>query len=156
MKMNGKIIEGPVPEVIVIPKGENEFVFKALPVLDFAPFEELCKTPVAPTIVKKGGETFPDFDDKGYNEALTAWAKKKNAWTVITSLKATDDLEWETVVEGDPETWPNYLTELQKIFADAEVSLILDIVYIANGVNQKKIDDATKRFLAGQGQDQNT
>ena len=154
MKMNGKNIMGLAPEIIVIPKADQEYVFKAVPLLSYEKFEELCKVPTPPQITKRGGETFPDFDDKAYNEALNDWASKKNAWTVIQSLKATEGLERESIVEGDPDTWTNYLNELKQDFVDAEISRILDIVYIANGMNQKKIDEATKRFLAIQGQEQ--
>jgi len=148
MKINGKTIEGPIPEVIVIPKGDTEFIFKAMPILSYDEFEKMCPSPNPPEIMKPGGEKSLDYKDKEYNDLIDAWASKKNAWTVITSLKATEGLAWDTVVDGEPDTWINYKTELMKIFADQEIVLIIDTVYIANGLNQRKIDEATKRFLA--------
>jgi hypothetical protein len=149
MKMHGKVIEGLTPEVIVIPKGENEIVFKAMPVLSYDDFEKLCPVPRPPEKIMKGGEKVLMFEDKDYNVLLNEWAEKKNAWTVITSLQATEGLEWETVIIGDPTTWENYLSELRKSFTDTEINLITNITYVACGLNQKKIDEATKRFLAG-------
>jgi len=154
MKINGKIIEGPKPEVIVIPKSEEEYVFKAMPVLDYEEFEKLCPTPRPPEKVLKGGETQLDVNDKEYSKKLTEWSECKVSWMTITSLKATEGLEWDTVDMSNPETWNNYITELKASFTDAEVQLIINLVYTACGLNQEKIDEATKRFLAGQAQEQ--
>ena len=150
MKINGKIIEGPTPEVIVIPKGTEEFVFKALPVLNYDEFDKICPVPNPPEIMKPGGKKTLDYEDKAYDKLLTDWAMRKNDWTALQSLSVTEGLEWETVAEGDPDTWVNFRQELRIIFTEAEIMLITDLVNIANGLDQKKIDEATKRFLAGQ------
>jgi len=150
MKMHGKIISCPKPEVIVIPKGGVDYVFKAAAILDYAEFDKLCPVPNPPEIVRPGGQKSIDLEDKTYNNQLTAWAVKKNAWMVITSLAATEGLEWETVKAGDPETWPNYLTELRKVFTDAENDAIYRTVLTACGLDDRKIKEATDRFLAGQ------
>ena len=156
MKINGKIIEGPKPEVIVIPKGADEYVFKAMPILDYEDFDKLCPVPLPPEKVLKGGEVQHDTNDKEYTTKLTEWAVKKNAWMTITSLSATEGLEWETVDLSDPETWSGYIKELGKSFTDSECNLIYSLVLTACGLNQEKIDEATKRFLAGQGQELST
>lgn len=151
MKINGKIIEGPTPEVVVIPKGSTEYIFKATPVLDYEEFEKLCPTPKPPMIVKRGGEQVMDYEDEKYDESISKWASRKSAWMTLKSLQATEGLEWDSIKMGDPDTWENYLDELKSNgFTDAEVRRILDIVYIANGLNQDKIEEATRRFLAGQ------
>ena len=154
MKMNGKTIEGTTPEIIVIPKGGVDHVFKAIPILSYDEFEKICPTPNAPEIIKPGGVRSFDYDDKEYNKLLDEWAERKAAWVTITSLKATDGLEWDTVKEGDPATWTGYIKELATCFTDIEISLIIGITHIACGLDQKKIDEATKRFLVGQEQDQ--
>ena len=153
MKLNGKTITGPKPEVIVIPKGSDEFVFKAIPVLSYDEFDKLCPTPLPPEKILPGGEKQLDITDKDYNEKLTDWASKKNAWMVITSLSATEGIEWDTIEMDDPETWNNYIKELQQAFTDNECNLIYNLVLCACGLNQEKIDEATKRFLAGQAQE---
>ncbi|TRZ53169.1 MAG: hypothetical protein D4S01_01755 [Dehalococcoidia bacterium] len=154
MKMNGKTIQGLTPEVIVIPKGETEYVFKAMPILSYDEFEKLCPTPLPPEIIKKGGAKSLDYEDKEYDKLITAWAEKKAAWTTITSLAATPDLEWETVVQGDPATWTNYIAELATAFTDIEISLIIGLTHTACGLDQRKITEATDRFLASQEQAQ--
>ncbi len=152
MKINGLIIEGPRPEVIVIPKNGVEYVFKAAPVLSFKPFEDMCPVPNPPEIIKKGGAKSYDFEDKTYNDAIIEWAGRKNSWMILESLKATEGLEWDEVKEGDPETWSNYRTELAKCFTDPEIVQIINIVHIACGLNQEKIEEATARFLATEDQ----
>lgn len=153
MKINGVTISGPTPEVIVIPKNGKELVIKAMPILDYEEFNGICPVPKPPEVIKKGGEKFKDYDDKKYNEALTDWAERKNAWMIIKSLAVTDGIEWDTVDISKPETWKNYLDDLKSVFTEIEISLIIDLVHIACGLNQTKIDEATKRFLAGQGQE---
>jgi hypothetical protein len=156
MKLNGKTIEGPTPEVIVIPKGGEEFVIKAMPVLSYDEFDQLCPTPLPPEKILKGGERQLDIKDKDYNAKITDWAEKKNAWMTITSLSATEGIEWETIDMADPETWTGYIKELGQSFTDNECNLIYNLVLTACGLNQEKIDEATKRFLAGQAQAQDT
>ena len=150
MKMNGKTIEGMKPEVIVIPKGGVDYVFKAAPVLNYDDFEKLCPVPVAPTIVRPGGVESADATDKDYLGKIEKWSQYKVAWMVLTSLKATDELIWDTVDEANPDSWNNYRDELALNFTDVEISLIFDLVMNACGLNQDKIDEATKRFLATQ------
>jgi len=156
MKINGKEVIGNMPEVVVIPKGNEEFVFKATAILSYDEFDKLCPMPQPPTITKPGGVSYPNYDDKKYEAAVDEWATRKNAWMVLESLKVTDGLEWSTVVAGDPATWPNYMDELKLVFTAAEINCIIDLIFVANGLDQKKIDEATKRFLAGEvkGQDE--
>lgn len=156
MKLNGKTISGPTPEVMVIPKGGEEIVIKAQAVLDYDEFEKLSPAPNPPEIIHKGGEKTYAVNDKKYTEDLMSWAEKKNAWMTITSLKATEGLEWETVKMDDPETWGNYMSELKAVFTENEINMIYDLVLTACGLNQRKIEEATKRFLAGQAQEPST
>ncbi len=74
---------------------------------------------------------------------------------ILESLKATPNLEWESVNPSDPKTWGGYENELVDAgFSIPEISRVIDCVFDANGLNQKKIDEATKRFLAGQANQQ--
>ena len=70
---------------------------------------------------------------------------------ILQSLRATDGLEWETVNYSDPTTWYAYKVELEKSgLTTADTSRIMSLVISANGLDQKKIDEATKAFLASQ------
>lgn len=153
MKILGKKIIGANIEVVVIPRPEGNLVFKAQAVLDYEPFEKMNPLPQAPEIVRPGGVRSRDVEDKGYNEKLNQWAQQKTHWMVLKSLEATSGLEWETVNLSEPSSWVNYQQEMvDSGLAPAEIARIIDCVTIACGLNQKKIDEATQRFLAGQAQ----
>lgn len=150
MKINGKQIRGPQIEVVVIPRGNEEIVIKAKAVLGFEDFEKLSPQPLPPMKLLPGGETQQNVADPKYQERLNIWAQQRMDWMILESLSATEDLTWETVEKDKPETWGNYKKELETTFTAAELSKILDIVMTACGLNQSKIEEATKRFLATQ------
>lgn len=151
MKIAGKVLDGPREEVIVFPRGEDEIVFRARAVLDFNDFEKLCTPPEPPKKLVPGGAEIANPDDKKYLEALDVFAAKKSSWMILKSLEATKDLEWDTVDMDDPDTWDNFREDLKNSgFSFAEVALIMQTVSTACGLNQTKIEEATKRFLAGQ------
>jgi len=150
MKIQGQVVEGPKEEIVVIPRGTTEFVIKAKPVLNFDAFEKLNPIPQPREKMMPGGEKTQNFDDPEYKKALDLWAQQKTDWMILKSLSATEGLEWDTVDMAKPDTWSNYREELEKTFTPGEVSKIITIVMTACGLNQDKIDEATKRFLAGQ------
>jgi len=150
MKIQGMTIDGPAIETVVIPRGDKEIVFKAQAILDYEDFYKMCPVPEAPEVLKPGGETYRNVEDKTFKEAVTVWASRKTDWMIIKSLAATDALEWDTVVMEDPETWGNWKEELAQVFTDGEIATLINTVFDVCGLNQKKIEEATKRFLAGQ------
>jgi hypothetical protein len=151
MKYAGIKLEGRKPDVVVIPRAECDVVIKAAAVPDYEKFEKLCPAPNPPEVIKKGGEISHDIEDPEYKKRLTDWADKKTDWLIIESLRATEELEWDTVDYGKPETWSNWKQELKDSgFVDAEIARIIHTVWDACGLNQAKIDEATKSFLAGQ------
>jgi hypothetical protein len=148
MKINGKQITGPQTEVVVIPRGTEEHVIRAQAVLDFTPLDKLNPMPQPPSKLLPGGETQLIVTDPKYQERLSEWAQQKTDWMIIQSLSATEGLTWDSVKEDDPKTWANYRKELEATFAPAEMNKILEAVMTACGLNQSKIEEATKRFLA--------
>lgn len=149
MKIHGEVLEGPALEVVVIPRQAGNIVFKARAVLDYEPFHKLCPVPEPPTIKKRGGEEFKDIKDTKYVDAITTWAEKKTHWMVLQSLLATEGLEFENIKDSDSDTWSNYDEEFHKAgFTEGEISKIVGIVISVNGLDQTKIDEATKRFLS--------
>ena len=150
MKINGKKIKGLNTEVLVIPRQSGNIVFKAQCVLDYDAHDKLSPPPNAPVRLLPGGIKQQNVEDPKYREAMSEWAMRKYAWMFITSLRATDGLEWETVKEDDPTTWTNYKEELKDSgFAPGEIARIELCVSNACGLNQDKIDEATEAFLAG-------
>jgi len=153
MKVNGKTLNGPSIEVIVIPRQGGDLVFKAQSVLDYEPFYELYPTPQPPQVMRPGGVMSKNVEDPKYKDALTKWSIAQFNWMFLQSLRATEGLEWDTVKYDDPDTWDNYRDEMKESgLSPVEIGRIQMCVTDACGLNQDKIDEATKSFLAGQAQ----
>lgn len=154
MKIDGKTIEGPSEEIVVIPRASGDLVFKAKTVLakDYEKFEAICPIPKPPVITRpRGGGTSSDMEDKEYLKALDEWAEQKVAFMFLKSISATENLEWDTVKMAKPETWKNYKTELQAAnFSELEMTKLVQCVTDANGMNEEKLIEAKKHFLATQ------
>lgn len=153
MKINGKKLAPPKPTVIVIPRQEGDVVFHCQAVLDFTEFDSLCKRPMPPTIQKPGKDPIPHLEDPDYKKAVAEFASNRINWIVLQSLLATEGLELETVQKADPSTWGNWAQELIEAgFSGMQINQIVSTVFDACGMSQEKIDEATKRFLAGPGE----
>lgn len=175
MKIQGKIISGPNVELVVIPrpqisqpqvdaKGEKligsdgkpimelvsgDIAFYAQAILNFDNFEKLCPTPKAPTKVVPGGGVSENVEHPDFKKAINAYSTKRFNWIIIESLKATPQLEWDTVKLDDSETWGNYATELTAAgFSQVEIGRIISAVLIANCLDESKLDKARESFLA--------
>ena len=153
MKINGKKLDGPNIEIVVIPRQNGDLVFKAQAVLDYVECDKLNPMPLAPKMLLRGGGVQENVDDPTYQKAVDEWATRKFYYMFVKSLQATEGLEWETIKMDKPETWQNYKTEMQAGgLSPGEIARIEMCVTDACGLNQTKIDEATKRFLAGQAQ----
>lgn len=153
MKIHGKKLSGPNIETVVFPRKSGDIVFQAQAVLGYDEFDKLNPEPTPPSILKRGGALVQDITDKKYIEKHNEWAESRTHFMILKSLEATPGLEWETVKMAEPETWPLYQQELTDAgFSAPEIARIVNCVVDACGLNQKKIDEATERFLAGQGQ----
>ena len=151
MKIAGKIFSGPRVETLVLPRQDGEVVIKARAVLNFDDFEAICHEPVPPLRMSPGGESAPLLTDKDYLKKLDLYAERKTHWMILKSLEATEGLQWETIDMDVPTTWVNYQKELTDAgFSFAEINMVVRLVVDACGLNQAKIEEATKRFLAGQ------
>lgn len=151
MKIKGRKLDSPVIETLVIPRPDGDLVFRAQCVKSYDAFDKLCPKPEAPVIIKPSGEKILDVEDADFSKALNTWAENRITWMLLESLKATPDLEWETVVPNDSATWANFGKELDASnLTTAEVTRIMNLCVEANGLNQSKIDKATKDFLAGE------
>lgn len=151
MKIKGKKIQGPNIEVIVLPRGDDDLVFKAQAVLDTTAFDNLCPRPEPPKMMKRGGQLVNNVEDPGYQQAVLAYGRLRSSWMIIESLRATEDLEWETVKYDDSSTWNGYENELRSAgLAEMEISRIIAGVMTANALNEEKIEEARNRFFLGQ------
>lgn len=148
MKIKGRKITGPNREIIAIPRSETEdIIFIAEAILDHSPFDKLCPPP-KPKIKKIGGQDIPDIKDPNYLKNVNTYSEKKTAWLILEALKATEDLEWETVDLGDPSTWLNFRQELRDAgFSDFEINMVINGALGVQGLNEAKIEAARERFL---------
>ncbi len=153
MKIKGKKLDGPNIEVVVIPRQSGDLVFKAKAVLDYSDHDKINPQPKPAKRLLPGGLVQENVEDEKYQAAFEEWAVAKCHWMFIKSLEATEGLEWETVKLDDPKTWKEYRDEMQTAgLSPGEIARIEMCVTDACGLNQSKIDEATKRFLAGQAQ----
>lgn len=150
MKINGKTYSGAYIVPIVFPRGDSHIIFQCRAVADYTQFDTLCPRPNPPTIVKPNGEKSQNLSDPAYNTKLDTWATRRSGYMFVTSLTATEGLEWDTVDLGDPATWENVGQDLTNAgFTPIEVDRLWGAVMDANGLNSAKIKQATEDFLAG-------
>ncbi len=152
MKINGKQLDSPGGDIIVFPRIDEDIILKVGCVLDYEPFNTMIPLPKAPQILLRGQTQYsPNVEDPEYNKALDKYSALKTHWMVLKSLEANEDLEWETVDMTDPETWGNYIQELETGgFCDNHVAKIINTVAAVNGLNEDMMEAAKKRFLAMQ------
>lgn len=151
MKVNGRRIDRPNEEVVVIPRADGDIVFKARAILSYEGHESIDPVPKPMGVMRPGGVMSHDVENPAFKKLLNEWSTRRYYWMIIKSLEATEGLEWDTVDSSKPETWANWRKDLETSgFSMVEISRIEAITIDACGLNQSKIDEATKRFLAGQ------
>lgn len=152
MKINGRELSGPRIEVLVIPRQEGDLIFQAQSVLDYEPFDTLYPQPKPPVRMLPGGIKSLNTESPKYQEELDKWSTLKWHWMVLKSLEATEGLEWDTVDMQKPETYENYRDDMKNAgMSPAEIAMLISLVTDACGLNQTKVEEATKAFLAGRG-----
>jgi hypothetical protein len=152
MRIQGKQIQGPNVETIIIPRGNADpIVFKAQAVLDYEDFEKLCPEPKPPVILKPGGVETRDFKDKAYVAAVMARNTNQSYYMFIKSLMATPGLEFEKVRLDSPDTWQHFEQELKEAgLSQVERNKITQGIMIANCLDESKIEEARNRFTQSQ------
>jgi len=151
MKIQGRIISGPKETIVAIPRDDGDIIFKLRAVLTFDEFDVLCPEPVAPTRVYKDGRKELDIENADYVKLSGERASKRWDWMILKSLSATEGLEWETVDMAKPDTYTNYLKELNGAgFTTYEIQKIIQGVIDANGLDETKYKEARERFMYSQ------
>lgn len=139
----------PVEEVLVLPRGDENLIFRATGMKDMETFKRLCPEPEPPKKLMKGGVTVADVEDKGYKEALTNFHKYRMAYIVVNSL-IPSQIEWDTVNVNDPASWTNWDVDLKKAgLSEFECSRVLGLVLEANCLDETKLRKAREVFLRG-------
>ena len=149
MKFKGQKALGPKPEYIVIPRGDDDIVFIAKPILDYSGFDALCPRPVPPGILFPDGRKGQDLESPEFRNKLNEYLQLRTNWYIINALRETPEMEWETVTYSDPSTWENWRKEFDEFLTEREINSVLDGIAVANGLDQAKIEEAKERFLVG-------
>lgn len=147
MKIAGVSHDRNFTDVIVIPRPGDDIVLTIRSV-DDTKYEDVETKPIPPNILM-AGETVPkpDPSDQVFVKAKNAYYTRKQAWFLIESLRATEDIEWDTVTD-DPSTFMNVYDELQVVFSAMEVIHIQNKIIEICGLSVDMIEEATKSFLA--------
>lgn len=151
MKIAGKKIEGRNTEVIILPRPlGQDIVLMAEAVLSMDRFNTLVQEPQPPMRVLPGGNKTAFVNDPNYKNQVLDFQAKRMAFLILESLKATKDLEWETVKEDEPSTWTLWSKELTDSgFSAIEINRIQTGVFTANCLNESLIETARDSFLRG-------
>lgn len=150
MKIKGKKYDTPKESVVVLPRDPEDVVFKFRAVVDESDFDRLCPLPIPPKKKVKGGAQVSDTNSPAYIANLTAYAERRQGWLFLKSISATEDLDWEGVIDmQDPTTWPKWRQALMDSgFNAAELQLIYSGFTDANNLDSAKVEEAKQRFLA--------
>ena len=149
MKIAGQKLSRPAAVPLVIPRADGDIVFMFDAVLDFSEFDKMFPRVEPPKTFNKDGSTALNVEDPEYLKSLNTWASARTKWTVLKSMQATPNLEFETVNINDPTTYENFDSELRAAgFSMVEIGKFYETAFLASGLNDDKIEEATKRFLA--------
>lgn len=139
--------------LLVLPRGEQNIVFRARGLKDMDIFNAKCPQPKPPGKLTRDG-FIPQTDDPTYQKVLDDWAKKRLGYIVYNSLLPSD-IDWDYVKEDDPRTWPKWEQDLREGgFSEIECSRVLALVMEANALDEAKLRQARETFLLGQAQEQ--
>jgi hypothetical protein len=159
MKLSGHDLSRESVEIVPLPRGYDvetgqklpDIIFRCKAVRSFDPFLKQVKEPEPPHVVKPGGVKEYNYDDPTYFAQLTKYNRIRYDYIVLTSLTATEGLEWDTVKMSDPATWSNWEKELESAgFTTLERNKIQDGVMRANSISNARIEEALANFLRGQ------
>lgn len=150
MKIHGIKIEGPASKTIVFPRSTGNIAFVLQAILNADEYDKLYPPPKPELRILPGGQKQIMQDDPDYRKKLDKWGTAKHHWMFLKSIAATPGLEWETIKSDDPETWTNYEAELIAAgLTEPERLRIMQAYIEVQGLDEKKIEEATNSFLAG-------
>lgn len=156
MKIKGTKVLGPGIRVVPLFKGEQKFIFKVGAIVDFSEFMAILPEPKPKPMLKDGVQT-TTTDHPGYKEEFNKYQIAKSNWMIWKSISFTDDLEWETVKDNDPESWKNYSTELIDAgFTPSQIVYLSTEALKVNTIDEDRMTEARAHFLASQQAPQGT
>jgi hypothetical protein len=150
MKIGGVTVT-PCEELLVLPRTDGDDIpIRAIAVIVNDEFEKLVPEPKPPMLQKKDGNE-PDYADKAYNAAMDIRGQQRFAFTIVRSL-APNNIEWNKVKPAEPRScvyWQDDL--LEGGLSERECNRVMGLVMAANSLDERKIEEARRSFLRGQG-----
>lgn len=133
---------------LYLPRNKGAICIRAAAVLSYDEFHKIVPSPKPPEKIIKGGARVPDFESRFYKGELNDYGRHKQNWMFLKSLAASTEITWETIDWTDPTTWGNYEKELEEAgFSEFERQMIFALVMEANGLDQRKLEEARESFL---------
>jgi hypothetical protein len=140
-------------EILVLPRGNDAIVFRAVGIPNYDAFQALCPEPKAPGVMKAGEGWTPNTNDPGYRDMVKTHDKRRISWMVITSLEPSE-IEWDTVDLDNPSTWDAWVEDLRDAgLNQVEINRVQALVFQANSLDETKLQKAREVFLLGQAQE---
>ncbi len=137
-------------EILVLPRGEENIIFRAVGVQDYKEFNDLCPEPTAPKIHKPKEGWVDNVEEPGYRDMMKTYGLRRLAWLIIVSL-APSDIEWDNVDPDKPSTWTQWNEELKESgLNQVECNRVQGLVFQANCLDEDKLEQARENFLVGQ------
>jgi hypothetical protein len=135
--------------LLVLPRAEQNIVFRARGLKDMEEFQAKCPLPKPPGKFTKDGWVAEE-NDPTYQQVMAEWGKKRLGYIVTRSLEPSN-IEWDTVKLDDPRTWANWETDLiDGGLTQIEANRVLALVMEANSLDEAKLSKARELFLRGQ------
>lgn len=148
MRIGGKEIGGLHEELLVLPRGEDQVIFKARAVPDMDEFDKICPEPKPPGRLTKDGFV-PNDKDENYKKMQEHYGDQRLAYMCIRSLEPSE-IEWDKVDITNPKTWRGWKTELKEAgITGIETNRIIQTVMRANSLDEDKLDEARATFVRG-------
>jgi hypothetical protein len=140
----------PNEEVLVLPRGPHNIVFRAKGLPDMEDFNRQVPEPKAPGKLTASG-IVPDLESPNYLGDMAEYNKRRLGYLVVFSL-APSNIEWDTVKLDRPGTWANWEQDLKNSnLSQVECNLVLNLVMEANSLDETKLRKARENFLRGPG-----
>ena len=139
----------PAEEILALPRGEEQIVFRARGLPDMEEFDTLRPEPKPPVRLTRAGKE-PNEDDANWRSAMLAHGRRRVAYMVVKSLEPSE-IEWDTVDPDNPKTWTNCTEDLRGAgFSQVEINRIVGLVWEANCLDEAKLERARQVFARGQ------
>lgn len=136
-------------EVLILPRGDQNIVFRARGLQDMDEFLKLCPEPTPPGKLTKEGWQ-PNPKDKNFLTVLAEWNKRKLAYMIVKSLEPSE-IEWDSVDIANPGTWANWENDLKQAgVTQIECNRVISLVLEANCLDEAKLEKARQVFQLGQ------